>query len=143
MKPKAFEALKAYRQADEDGVMVLVSREALDEAIATIGDLYALGLIAEEMAEVIQVVGKWLRFGPDHASKAGKTARRNLPREAGDALAALEYAAADGLLRYGEMATFAMQKSRRLYDPESLDDQGNRLAPEPRGKVRGDADPSR
>ncbi len=29
-------ALKSYRQADNEGVMVLVSREALDEAIATL-----------------------------------------------------------------------------------------------------------
>jgi hypothetical protein len=29
-------ALRSYKQADEDGVMVLVSRQALDEAIAAL-----------------------------------------------------------------------------------------------------------
>lgn len=32
----AFEALKDQRQADEDGIMVLVSRQALDEIIASL-----------------------------------------------------------------------------------------------------------
>jgi hypothetical protein len=35
------EALKSYQQADEDGVMVLVSRQACDEAADTISALQA------------------------------------------------------------------------------------------------------
>jgi len=36
ISPKALAALNHYRQADEDGVMVIVSRQALDEAIAIV-----------------------------------------------------------------------------------------------------------
>lgn len=36
IRPEALAALRDYKQADEDGVMVLVSRQALDEAIAFI-----------------------------------------------------------------------------------------------------------
>ena len=36
LNPRALEALKSYTQADEDGVMVNVSRQALDAAIAVL-----------------------------------------------------------------------------------------------------------
>ncbi len=37
LRPEALQALKNYIQADADGVMVYVSRQALDEAIAALG----------------------------------------------------------------------------------------------------------
>ena len=39
MMDKMIEALKSYTQADEDGIMVLVSRQACDEAVKEIEDL--------------------------------------------------------------------------------------------------------
>lgn len=36
LRPEALQALKGYIQADADGVMVYVSRQALDEAIAAL-----------------------------------------------------------------------------------------------------------
>lgn len=39
LNPKAMAALKNYIQADADGVMVYVSRQALDEAIAALTPL--------------------------------------------------------------------------------------------------------
>jgi hypothetical protein len=39
IKPEALTALKNYTQADADGVMVNVSRQALDEAIAALSSL--------------------------------------------------------------------------------------------------------
>lgn len=38
LNPKALEALRSYRQADVDGIMATVSRQALDEAIAALAN---------------------------------------------------------------------------------------------------------
>ena len=133
MRLDVLEALKGYRQADEDGVMVLVSRQALDEAIGTLSDLYALGLVAEEMGEVIQLIGKWLRFGPDHARRDGESARTLMPTEMGDVVAAMDFACLDGIASFRDVIRRREAKKAKLLNPESRDDQGCRLAPEPRG----------
>jgi hypothetical protein len=134
MRPEVLAALAAYQQADEEGVMVLVSRQALDEAISTLRDLYALGLMAEEMGEVIQLVGKWLRFGPDHARNDGESARSLLPMEMGDVAAAMDFASLDGIAPFPEVIARREAKKAKLLSPDSRDDQGGRLAPEPRGQ---------
>lgn len=92
-------------------------------------DTYAVALIAEEAAETTQMVGKWLRFGPDHARRDGLTARKGLSIEAGDLLAALDYAIAAGVLDPLAMAEQRAKKFARLTDPASVDDEGRRLAP--------------
>lgn len=105
----------------------------LGEAADVIADLYALGLVAEEMGEVVQLVGKWLRFGPDHARNDGETARVLLPNEMGDAEAAIHFACLDGLVSFSDVISRREAKKARLLDPASRDDEGRRLAPEPRG----------
>jgi hypothetical protein len=137
MRIEVLDALRNYRQADPDGVMVLVSRQALDEAIGTLSDLYALGLVAEEMGEVIQLVGKWLRFGPDHARRDGDSARSLMPIEMGDVAAAIDFACFDGIAPFHQVIARREEKKAKLLNPASLDDQGGRLAPEPRGPRRG------
>lgn len=91
---------------------------------------YALGLLAEEPSELIQMVGKWLRFGPDHARNDGLTARRGLSLEAGDTLAAMDWAIAAGVLDVEVMMQQCSKKLARLCDPDAVDDEGRRLAPE-------------
>lgn len=137
MNPASLDALKAYEQADEEGVMVLVSRQALDDAIETIENLYALGLLVEEAGELAQIVGKALRFGmdapgPNREPYLGRTARQLLPIEGGDMMAALDWAEADGVIDGEALRERAFRKIERLFDPTSLDSKGGRLAPRPR-----------
>jgi hypothetical protein len=116
------DSMHAYERARQAGINALA-------------ELYALGLMAEEMGESIQLIGKWLRFGPDHARTTGETARAMLPSELGDVRASIDFALADGLV--DRVATDARGKAKlaRLLDPESRDDEGRRLAPEPRGAI--------
>lgn len=105
-------------------------------AAAALRDLYGLGLMVEECGELAQIVGKWLRFGPDRAGPGGATARQLLPREAGDAAAAIDWSGLDGLFTFASLIGQREAKKARLLDPASLDDQGRRLAPQPRGQFR-------
>lgn len=90
---------------------------------------YAVHLVAEESSEVIQMTGKWGRFGPDHARRDGLTARRGLSLEAGDILAAIDFGLCAGILNARTMLVQREVKFDRLTDPEALDDEGRRLAP--------------
>lgn len=106
-------------------------------AAAMIADLYALGLVAEEAGELVQIVGKALRFGmdapgPDVAPYHGRTARQLLPVEGGDMAAALAWARADGLIDKAAMDERTGEKLAKLLSPDSRDSKGERLAPEPR-----------
>ena len=133
MRAAALAALRDYRQGNGDGSLVLVSREALDEAIETLSNLYALGLMAEEMGETIQLIGKALRFGIDTPRHDGECARTLLPKEVGDVRASIRFAISDGII--GAEATRAAEYAKfdKLIDPDSVDDQGLALAPRPRG----------
>jgi hypothetical protein len=99
---------------------------------------YALGLLAEEMGEAIQIIGKWLRFGdgrgPDRAPYFGQNAREMLPTELGDVLAAIDYAALTGIAPAQFVTQQAGRKLNKLLDPASVDADGNRLAPDPKSK---------
>lgn len=108
--------------------------ELMEKAAERLADLYALGLLAEEMGETIQLVGKWLRFGPDHARSDGETARALLPTEMGDASAAIDFACLDGLVSFDAVVERHAAKKAKLLNPDSRDDEGRRLAPEPRGQ---------
>jgi len=91
---------------------------------------YAIGLLTEEAGEINQMVGKWIRFGPDHArAKDGLTSRKGLSLEVGDILAAIEYGLSAGILDKDIVATQHVAKLTKLLDENSKDDQGNRLAP--------------
>jgi hypothetical protein len=107
--------------------------EDLEAARKAVADQYSLGLLAEEMGEAIQRVGKWLRFGADHTSRAGQTPRGELAKELGDVEAAIDFAVADTVVDGFEVLRQQQAKRFKLLDPASLDDQGNRLAPQPRG----------
>jgi hypothetical protein len=93
-------------------------------------EAYALGLVNEEASEIGQMQGKWLRFGPDHARRDGLTARVGLSMECGDMLAAIDYGIAAGVLNPAIIAAQYRRKHRKLCDPNSVDDEGRRLAPE-------------
>ncbi len=91
---------------------------------------YALGLLAEECGEVVQVVGKCFRFGLDTPrGRTGPTARDLLHLELGDVLAAIDYAAARGVVDKAAIRKQRMAKRARLLDPKSRDARGRRLAP--------------
>lgn len=108
----------------------------MSAAAIALRDLYALGLMVEECGELAQIIGKWLRFGPDRAGPEGATARQLLPVEAGDASAAIDWAGLDGLFTFASVIGCREEKKKRLLDPESRDDKGLRLAPPPRGQLR-------
>lgn len=139
MIPALIEVLRAQLQASEDGSMVIVSRQAVDEAATLLADMYALGLMAEEMGEAIQLIGKGLRFGMDTPGRTGETARQMLPAELGDVEAAIHFGCVDGIAAFTDVIRARETKKARLLSPDSVDQQGNRLAPEPRGqrKVEG------
>jgi hypothetical protein len=137
MNPDLIAALRAGKQADIHGETVTVSRQAVEEAAEILSNLYALGLMTEEMGEALQIIGKGLRFGLDHARGSdGATARSMLPEELGDVEASIHYACLDGIAPFSDVIRRREFKKARLLDPESRDDQGGRLAPEPRGQRR-------
>lgn len=95
---------------------------------------YALGLLNEECGEVVQLVGKALRFGIDTPNGVGplaETARGMLHRELGDLFAAVSYGIQSGLLDGFMIDGFAKHKLAKLLNPESKDNLGRRLAPAP------------
>lgn len=51
LRPEALQALKGYIQADADGVMVYVSRQALDEAIAALDVAQPSGETEQQLRE--------------------------------------------------------------------------------------------
>ena len=99
---------------------------------------YALGLLVEECGEVAQLVGKALRFGIDtpgvkdpltgHIDMA-VTPRTNLHTELGDVIAAIDFAAAAGLIDKFAVSQRAVEKFARLTNPDARDNLGRRLAP--------------
>jgi hypothetical protein len=90
---------------------------------------YALGLITEEAGEVLQLIGKALRFGLDAPRADGECARSLLPIETGDLAAAMRFGELAQLYDGDDAATRSQIKLRKLLDPESRDDEGRRLAP--------------
>jgi len=115
-----------------DAARVIQTIERLYEVVA---DLYALGLMVEEMGEAQQLIGKWLRFGADHARSDGETARAMLPTELGDVVASIDFAMLDGIASAKDIVDRGEAKLARLLDPACRDDEGRRLAPEPRGRL--------
>ena len=112
----------------------LHSREQTD------AETYALGLLAEECGEVVQLVGKALRFGIDTPGRLGadgrvthETPRSLLLSEVGDLLAAIDFAVAHDLLDLLSIEQARTRKSRRLLNPAALDNLGQPLAPQPVG----------
>lgn len=105
---------------------------------------YGLGLLAEEGAELSEIcamiiyqctritkaAGKAFRFGLDTPSKSrGGTARELLHEEAGDVLAAIDYAVERGILDPDILEKRRKYKRKRLLNPRSKDGLGRRLAP--------------
>lgn len=91
---------------------------------------YALGLLTEEAGEVLQLVGKALRFGLDAKRRDGECARTLFPIETGDLSAALRFGELAALWDADDSATRSQVKLRKLLDPSSVDDEGRRLAPD-------------
>lgn len=101
-------------------------------------ETYALGLIAEEAGEVLQLVGKALRFGLDtpgvkdgNGTVLPDTPRSRLPAELGDLLAAIEFAIRHGMVDGGEVSAAYLRKLAKLLDPDARDNLGRPLAPQP------------
>lgn len=91
---------------------------------------YVLGLLTEEAGEVLQHIGKALRFGLDTKDDQGRSARENLAIESGDLDAAQTIGELAGLWDGEDAATRAQLKTKRLLDPEARDSLGRRLAPD-------------
>jgi hypothetical protein len=106
-----------------------MTSEQPESAVEVTAETYALGLLVEEAGESAQMVGKWLRFGPDHTRNDGVTARKLLPVEVGDLLAAIDYATAAGVLDPDAVAAQRARKFAKLTNAASCDDEGRRLAP--------------
>lgn len=99
---------------------------------------YALGLIAEEAGEVLQLVGKSLRFGIDTPGRLGadgqvngETPRTLLPAEVGDLLAAISFAIEHDLLDGQKVYEAKSRKLNKLLNPRAVDNLGRPLAPQP------------
>ena len=105
---------------------------------------YVFGLLAEEAGEVLQLVGKALRFGLDTPGRLGPdgdvlpdTPRTLLPCELGDLLAAVEFAIHHELVDGEAVHAAYLRKLARLLDPAALDNLGRPLAPQPGPKAAG------
>ncbi len=59
---------------------------------------YACGLLVEECGEILQLIGKAIRFGIDTPGPDGTSARQRLNAECGDVLAAIDYGVAAGVI---------------------------------------------
>lgn len=101
-------------------------------------ETYVLGLLAEEAGEVLQWVGKSLRFGYDTPGRkdasgavTGETPRDLLPGEIGDILAAIDFAVAHGLLDRSAIEAARTAKLAKLLNPAARDNLGRQLAPQP------------
>lgn len=99
---------------------------------------YALGLLVEEPGEVLQLVGKALRFGLDTPGvkdaltgevDMSLTPRTALAKELGDVLAVIEYTLRRGVVDRDAVNKQQFRKLGKLLDPEALDNLGRRLAP--------------
>lgn len=100
--------------------------------------LYALALLTEECGETLQTIGKAGRFGIDTPGvkhpytgivDMSITPRTELTKELGDLMAAVEYAAAAGIVDIAAVHKRRIEKVRKLIDPASVDNLGRRLAP--------------
>ena len=77
---------------------VLSSVDALVAPLVRDREMYALGLLLEEMGEAMQHLGRAFRFGIDSPNGDETTPRSQLSLEVGDVLAAIAYATGVGLL---------------------------------------------
>jgi hypothetical protein len=114
----------------------MTDHNEVPEAISP--ERYALGLFAEEAGEVLQWVGKTLRFGFDTPGRkdaagvvTGETPRTLMPAELGDFLAAIDFAAAHGMIDKVAVDAQRVKKLAKLLDPASRDNLGHQLAPQP------------
>ncbi len=85
-------------------------------------DSYSIGLMNEESGEIVQEVGKALRFGLDTPSPVdsrynGSTPRERLTDEAGDMLAAIWFAQETGLISRHAVENRAHRKILLHRDP--------------------------
>ena len=100
---------------------------------------YCLGLLAEEMGEALQLIGKALRFGIDTPGVKrldGTIDMENTPRamlsvELGDLLAAIDFARDHRMIEDGVLWSSHNRKYRKLRNPDALDNLGRPLAPQP------------
>lgn len=97
-------------------------------------EIYALALLGEEGCEIGVLAGKATRFGidakgPPRAPYYGQSAKELATMEAGDLLAAIDYAAKAGLIDMVEVQERKEEKLASLLDPASTDSRGERLAP--------------
>lgn len=118
-----------------------------DDCDAT-AETYGIGLLVEEFGEVLQHLGKALRFGMDTPGRRvsvdrlaagavdGETPRTLLPAELGDVLAAIEFVARHRLVDGGKIVAAGDRKLAKLLDPRSRDNLGRPLAPQPAPMAR-------
>lgn len=105
---------------------------------------YALALLTEECGETLQTIGKAGRFGIDTPGVKNPytgivdmaiTPRTELTKELGDLMAAIDYAAAAGIIDRVAVNDRRNAKIRRLLDPSNVDNLGRRLAPDVKGDL--------
>jgi NTP pyrophosphatase (non-canonical NTP hydrolase) len=99
---------------------------------------YGMNLLVEEMAEVLQGIGKRGRFGMDTPGVKDPltglvdmsiTPRTYMAKELGDVMAAIDYCVARGIFNKRDIMQYRLRKLWKLLNPESKDNLGRRLAP--------------
>ena len=99
-------------------LLIAADRED-DRDAPTPAERYCLGLMAEEFGEVLQWIGKGLRFGldsPRNAEHPDETPRGMLPAEMGDAAAAIDFAKLHQIVPRGTVSEAHVAKLSKLLD---------------------------
>jgi hypothetical protein len=101
-------------------------------------EIYCLGLLAEEMGEALQLIGKALRFGLDTPGvkrldgtiDMEATPRSMLAVELGDLLAGIDFAQGHGVVSAYATVSAKELKYAKLIDGDAKDNLGRQLAPQ-------------
>lgn len=91
--------------------------------------LYCLGLLVEEFGEVLQWIGKAMRFGIDTPGPDGTTARDGITRELGDVDAGMRMAGRYGVVEREAVMRWGARKMEKFNDPAQRDNLGRPLVP--------------
>ena len=91
---QAIEALRDYEQADEEGIMVLASRQAIEEVVAALNDtLHARAQAearAEEAERLLLALAGWAECAVEDTTISAETYWRELPRAIKEARAFID-----------------------------------------------------
>lgn len=127
-----------FHKASRNREMAEMCEDAIEAERVAAAERYCFGLITEEAGEVLQLLGKALRFGTDTPGRldangdlTGDTPRTLLPTELGDLRAAIRFAEKHRIVDHLPVLRREHEKLFKLCNPESLDNLGRPLAPQP------------